>query len=286
MYRFCLLPIFLLISQLVLAQQDDDFWLLVDDPFHRASVIFNGGGDSDSGVYYGLETYFSITDRLNASFGSNRQEFEDTDSTDDWFIAVDHRLTAYLDWQLSYEWWGVSDVLETADTQIKLYLYGDAWNGILGPEIGDVTLFTNPFIQQTAGISSGDIDHEAYIVGLGYNASNAFFELTYTKHDYGVDLSLLPYVPRLWFIFKPETLMQSTALTDEEIELVLGLVKKENSVELSYSALESAVTGETSRYLGLLLNKQLSAELALGFEMDMPLDDGPVSAGVLMTYSW
>ncbi len=286
MYKPCLLLTLLLISPLVLAQQDDDFWMLLDDPFHRASVILNGGGDSDSGVYYGLDTRFSIGDRWNASFGSNRQEFEDSDTTDDWYLSVDHQLTAYMDWQLSYEWWGVSDVLETADTEIKLYFYGDAWSGILGAQAGDVTLFTNPFIQQTVGIDSGKIDHDAYIVGFGYSARNAFFELTYTRHDYGVDLSLLPFVPRLWFIFKPETLMQSTALSDEEIELVLGLVKKDHSMELSYSALESAVTGDTSRYLGLLLNKQLNADLALGFEMDMPLDDGPVSAGVLMTYSW
>ena len=284
-FHYCLAPL-LLLSAVVLAQAqpDDDFWLLLDDPFAEHHLQLNAGVDTDADVYYGLQGDFSLNDRFSLVLGTNRQELED--HTEDWLVGVEYQAGTNIDWSLAYQWWGVVDVLETRDSTLKLYIYGDAWYGMAGIESGEVEFFTNALVQQTSGIFSGAIDHEAYSLGIGYSTLNTFAELSHTRHDYVSDLSLLPFVPRLWFIFKPETLLQSTALADYETELVLGLTKDDHQMQLSYSRVKSVVTMNSEAYLGLLLSKQLNPETSLGFEINMPLDEGAVSVGLLINFSW
>ena len=136
------------------------------------------------------------------------------------------------------------------------------------------------------GQSSASTRHNALIIGLGYSNPNIYWQIESIRHDYNKDLSRLSSSRLLALIIEPSALQQSTALNSRQSHFTLGLNGESHRFSAEYSRFHSTVTGQTSDFLNLSVQTDLSRLQQLGVYFIMPLGDGVSSLGVSLLRRW
>jgi len=284
MMRFFCRLFCLLLPTSVYAIEDNDFWLMMDADMPNSTVSINSGKDNEGTKFYGGYIDLAMGENTHFNLAGSKQEFEG-EGTAQWSLGFGHILQNEFSWDVNYAWWGDVGVLETRNLMVDLSYFKERWSWLLGLEKGELEIH---------GLSlSTKIDHDAYELGFGYSNTHMYWDLSYKKHDYSLDLRKLDF-PLIAFILRPLLLhiitpgaqQQASALADSETSLRIGWVEDEYIVEANYQLVESAVTAETDAFIGLSISKQLTSSFNIKVELGHVVDNGPTSAGVTLIYSW
>lgn len=263
-------------------QQDDDFWLLLDyEPLQNVLWLY-GGADELDGNYYGLTVDLALVEALHFNFSATEQNY--SAETTDLRWGFSGAINRYFSWAILKTFWGKREVLEKNDIRFSLSSFYNGFIVRASYESGDVELFlrNSPLIRRDS-ISS---DHQAYEIGAGYSWSYFYTQLSYKQHDYEKNLSLLFTRPRLFLAINPVGIQQASALAQTEAGILLGIPYEDMIYEIYISRIKSAVTEESNSYATLHLSKILSRQLELGFDVELPVNDVPFSAGLSLGIMW
>ena len=249
-------------------------------------MSINIGQDNDDGRFYDGYIDLAVADDFHFNIAAAREKLDTGGgATNQWSMGFGNISQYAFSWNLSYEWWGNSNVLVTRNTIIDLSYFKNNWDWIFGVEEGELEIF---------GLSSSRvIDHDAYRLGLGYSSESMYWELTYQLHDYGFDMERLNF-PEVIFLFRPALLQiitpdskqRATALAHDESVFRVGWLANKYTVEMYYQLIESSVTRETDKYIGLRFSKQLTSAVDLNIEVSHIQDGGPTSTSIGLIYSW
>jgi len=262
--------------------EDDDFWLLLDYQPLQNVLWFYGGADEDDGNYFGVAADLAIIDKLHFNFSASRQNY--TVATEELIWGFSCTINRYFSWQVSKIFWGKKDSLEKNDVQVASRFFYKRFNTRLSYESGDVELFLrdSPLINRNS-ISS---EHKAYELTVGYSWPVFFTQLSYKKHDYEKNLSLLSRRQRLLNSINPIGIQQATALADTESSILLGLQADTIAYDILFSQIKSAVTLDSTTYATLHILKAITRQLEMGVEVELPVDNAPFSAGLSLGLMW
>jgi len=279
-----LLFLYLLFPLSAYAIEDDDFWLMLDNELPKSNLSINAGQDNEDGTFYGGYLDLAVTDDFYLKLSNSVSRQKLATETSQWSLGFGNNPQNYFLWNINYERWGNSSVLETSNIIADLNMYGDNWNGLIKMETGKVTL---------QGLSlSTDIEHRSLGLGFGYNNQHLYWSFSHQRHNYAKDLSKLNFSPIL-FILKPILLriitpgsqQQATALADNETIFRIGWGENKYTTEAAYQWIESAVTNEVSEFARLNISRQITASINLGVELGHIIG-GPTSAAVILDYAW
>ncbi len=264
------------------ANDEDDFWLLLDYQPLQNSLWFYGGIDEDDGNYLGLAAELALIENLYFNFSAGRQNYSVTTEELSWGFSGN--INQYLSWQLSRIFWGKKSSLEKNDSRLSTTLFYSEFDISLSYETGDLELFfrDSAFINRDS-ISS---DHHAYEISSAYSGSSFFTRVSYKKHNYEKNLSLLASSPRLINRINPLGIQQASALAESEISLLLGIQVETMTYTVLVSRIKSVVTEDSDSYITLHLSKTLSRHLELGIDAELPVNNVPFSAGVSLGLRW
>jgi len=283
--RFILLLVYLLFPFSVYAIEDDDFWLMLDDELPKSNISVNAGQDDEDGTFYGGYLDLAMTDNFYLNMASSVFRPKLSTETSQWSLGFGNNPQNDFSWNIDYERWGNSSVLETSNILIDLNIYSDNWSGLLKIESGKVTL--------QGSSTSTDIEHRALGAGFGYSGEHIYWNLSHQRHSYARDLRALNFSPIL-FILKPALLriitpgsqQQATVLADSETALRIGWFENAYTAEVAYQWIESAVTGEVSEFSRLNISKQMTPAINLAIELGHIAGGGPTSAALILGYAW
>lgn len=282
--RLILLPICFLFSPLIYAIEDDDFWLMLDDSPQSMISINAGQSDTDE-TFYGGYINLAVTEDFYLKASASTYKQKSSIDINLWSLGFGNNPQDEYSWNANYERWGNADTLETTDTVIDFNMYKENWNAIAGIEIGKVNL-------QGLAVST-DINHRAFKLGFGYNGQYSYWEITHQLHKYDADLEKLNFSPILFIlqplllrIITPGSQQQATALADNITTLRTGWNNSNYNFEIYYLWIESAVTRTVDELIRLNINKQLTNSTNIGIELGNSIGGGPVSAALILNYSW
>ncbi len=271
----------LIFSHTLIAAEDDDFWLMLEEPAD-SSVYISSGVDTDGGLSLSLHLDQALNEQLH--FNGSWSQLNLSENTRSLSLGLSG--DPYASWLWSYRFlvWGEPDIIESRDHELQLQYVNGSWNGLLGWQQGDANLqFSRPL---NNGQTSGSVDHNALIIGLGYGGRDFDWQIESIHHDYNKDLSRLSSSRLLALIIEPSALQQSTALNSRQNRFTLGLNGKSHRFSAEYSHIRSAVTGQTSDFLNLSVQTDLSRLQQLGVYFIMPLGGGVSSLGVSLLQRW
>jgi len=283
--RFILLFVYLLFPVSVFAAEDNDFWLMLDDEILKSNISVNAGQDDNDGTFYGGYLDLAVTENFYLKMSNSVSSQKLATETTLWSVGFGNNPQNDFSWDINYERWGNSSVLETSNILVNLNIYNGNWNGLIDVEAGKVTI--------QGSVISTDIEHRALGLGFGYSGQNSYWSLSHKRHNYARDLSSLNFSPIL-FILKPILLriitpgsqQQATALADNESVLRIGWVEDVYTTEAAYQWVESAVTGQANKFVRLNISKQITPAINLGVELGHIVGGGPTSAALILGYAW
>jgi len=260
--------------------EDDTFWLLLNyEPPQNILWLFAGADDSD-GNYYGVSTDLIITDSLHFNLYAAQQNFSSESTELSWGFSGSFNKS--FGWGLSQYFWGKTSKLEKNDRQLTLSYFNEGFNSRVSYETGDVELFFNEIFKA----ESASVDHSASELSLGYSWAEFYWQLSYKKHHYNKDLSFLERSLLLQIYFDPVGIQQASALAETESSILGGFQRQTISYEAYLSRIKSAVSRETDTYVSLRLVKAINDQLQLSFNLDLPIQNTPLSGGLSLGYMW
>jgi len=264
--------------------EDDTFWLLLDyEPPQNILWLFAGADDSD-GNYYGVSTDLIIAAPLHFNLSATQQKYT-TESTElSWGFSGNFNNS--FGWGLLHTFWGKTNKLEKNDRQLTLSYFNEGFNSRVSYETGDVELFLNDSLE----VESVSIDHSASELSLGYSWAEVYWQISHKRHHYERDLSILQrsLLLELYFqlIIDPIGIQQASELAETESSILGGFQLRTISYEAYLSRIKSAVSRETDTYASLRLVKAINDQLQLGFNLDLPIQNTPLSGGLSLGYMW
>lgn len=271
----------LIFSSPLIAVEDDDFWLMLEEPAD-SSVYISSGVDTDGGLSLSLQLDQALNEQLH--FNGSWSQLNLSEKTRSLSLGLSGDPYASWLWSYSFLVWGEPDIIESRDHELRLQYFKGSWNGLLGWQQGDASMqFSRPL---NNGQSSASTRHNALIIGLGYSNPNIYWQIESIRHDYNKDLSRLSSSRLLALIIEPSALQQSTALNSRQSRFTLGLNGESHRFSAEYSRFHSAVTGQISDFLNLSVQTDLSRLQQLGIYFIMPLGDGVSSLGVSLLRRW
>jgi len=259
----------------------DDFWRLEDYLPPRNSLWLYGGLDEESGGYYGLSSELGLSPSLRFSFSATRQSYGI--ETDDMSWGFGGDFNEQFGWGIYQTWWGNRNTLEKKDLRLMLSYFNQGFSSRLSYETGEVELFfEQPNILRIDSIGR---DHKATELSLGYSGERWYSEIKHKQHDY---ISRQPQPRRRLLLGLASSigLQQARNLADRESSLLLGLQQQSMSYELLYSRVDSAFSSSRYTYVSLYLLKSIGPQLLLGGNIEVPLEDGLLTAGLSLGYMW
>lgn len=277
--RYWLACLCLLIGLPLHAADDDDFWLYLDQMQPKSSLDLGGGAYEQGGQYADALLHLALLDSFYVEAGAQQQNLDST--TDGWNAALGNGELSTLEWQLGTDFWGETDVLETRNNSLFLTYHGLNWSLGLGYESGELRLFTTRLINQR----STSLDHQALHYRIDWLGEHLGWGLEVVEHDYEKDLRGLN-LPLLQYVIKPAAIDQASALALRESRFYVDRYFQDDSLQLSFSRIQSAVTRDTFQYASVTYNRDLNPSLDLSLNLQLPLSEGVSSAGINLILSW
>jgi len=261
---------------------DDDFWLLDNyQPLENTLWLFTGK-DEDEGDYYGLSTTLSLSSLLRVDLSATQQNY--IFETEDLLWGFSGNVAEQFSWGIHKLFWGDKNVLERNDLQYSLGYFIDGFSSQLSYEHGDFKLFLKE--PNNLPINYVSFDHRATQLNLGYSWGLFYTQLSYKKHDYTSNRpGLLFYLGSL-NLLNNIGLDQARNLADRESSILLGLQFETISYGFQLSQIDSAFSNSRYQYASLNLHKNFSSQWILAGNVDFPLDNGLLSAGISLGYLW
>ena len=261
---------------------DDDFWLLDNyQPLENTLWLFTGK-DEDAGDYYGLSTSLSLNSLLRFDLSATQQNY--ILQTEDLLWGFSGDIAEQFSWGIHKLFWGDKNVLERNDLRYSLGYFIDGFSSQLSYESGDFKLFLKE--PNELPINYVSFDHRATQLNLGYSWGLFYTQLSYKNHDYTSNRpGQLFYLGRL-NLLNNIGLDQARNLADKESSILLGLQFETISYGLQLSQIDSAFSNSRYQYASLNLHKNFSLQWILAGNVDFPLDDGLLSAGISLGYLW
>ncbi len=273
----------------------DDFWLLEDyQPYYKPytnslwlpytnSLWLYGGIDEDSGGYYGLATQLAITSSLYFDLSATQQNYEF--ETEDITWGFGGRLSEQFSWAIARAFWGQKDALEKIDTRFSMMYFQENFSGRLSVETGKVELFFRQ--PNILNLNSLNTDHNALELSLEYSWTQIYSELRFKQHDYQSQRPELARRPIIILSLADSVaLQQARNLAEREASILLGLQLQTTRYELLLSQIDSAFSSDSFTYASLSLQKAISSQWQLGANVEIPLNEGLITAGVSLGYMW
>jgi len=260
----------------------DDFWLLNDfQPLENSLWLF-AGKDEDEGDYYGLSTTLSLSSYLRVDVSATQQNY--ILQTEDLLWGFSGDITEQFSWGIHKLFWGDKDVLERNDLQYSLGYFIEGFSSQISYESGDFKLFLKQ--PNDLPINYVRFEHRATQLNLGYSWGLFLTQLSYKKHDYTFNQpGLLFYLGSL-NLLNNIGLDQARNLADKESSILLSLQVETISYGLQLSQIDSAFLSSRNQYASLNLQKNFGSQWTLAGNVDFPLNDGLMSAGLSLGYLW
>ncbi len=265
------------------AEESDDFWLLEDyKPLQNALWLY-AGIDEENGGYYGLNTELSLSTSLRFNLKATQENY--SFRTDDLSWGFSGDVGDQFSWGIYHANWGNKNTLQKNDLGFVLAYFNKGFSSRLGYETGEVELFFEQSnVQQIDSVRRG---HRATELSLAYSWVEFYTELRHKQHDY-YKVNQANRVRRSVILNFASSigLQQARNLADSESSVLLGAQLNDARYEILLSQIDSAFSSNKYSYISLSLVKSLSPQLQLGANMEIPLDDGLLTAGLSLGYMW
>lgn len=261
---------------------DDNFWLLKDYQPLFNSLWLYGGIDEERGGYYGLSAQLAINPSLHLNLSATQQNY--AFKTDDVSWGFSGQFNEQFNWGVSRTFWGQKDTLEKTDSGFSVGYFSENFNTRLSYETGRVELFFDqPNVLQIKSLTT---DHKAIELSLGYSWQAIYSELRYKQHDYQTRQPELARRPIIFSRANTIGLQQARNLAEREAAILIGLQQHTLRYELLLSQIDSAFSDNRFTYASLSLLSALNAQWQTGVNIEIPLDEGLLTAGVSLGYQW
>ncbi len=187
-----------------------------------------------------------------------------------------------------YTWQGVRGTTSVADWHVQLSGNYAGWEVRLDRLWGEVDIaltdevwFGRPFDQSLlARLLSlqtwSQNRRTAWGGGFGWYGRDGFWSLDYWRYQYDNDLTILDEYPTVQLFFAVGSLNQAFTLPDWEFTVTTGVYTMYADVTLGYLSSRSAVDRLLTDYLTMSFSRQLTPQLAVSPQLDIPLGDGVV----------
>ncbi|VAW64910.1 hypothetical protein MNBD_GAMMA09-803 [hydrothermal vent metagenome] len=278
-------PVFSEITELIDSSQEDNkdnFWLLENyqPPLNR--VWLYGGIDEKKGGYYGLSTNLAINSSFYFDLSATQQNYDF--KTNDLSWGFSGRLNEHFNWAVSRIFWGEKNSLEKTDTRMSITFFLDDFSSRLSYERGEVELFFEQ--QNILPINSLSSDHRSTEFSLSYNWATIYSDIKHKQHNYKTNQPERISRPVIFALANSIALQQARNLAERESSILLGLQLHDINYELLFSQIDSAFSRNSYSYASFSLLKSIDPQLLLGASIDIPLNEGLVTAGLSLGYMW
>jgi len=261
--------------------QDDDFWLLLE-PSAESFFSISRFRDDSKQLLLNLQLDQKINNNLHVNAAWSQLDIEENIHSRSLGFSGDP-YQSWL-WFYTFNRWGKPGLVTSQHHELRLQFFQQQWNGLIGLQRGDLRL---NFVRNLRnGQNTLGSDHQAIIIGWGYNQPNFYWQFENIQHQYQKDLTQLTSNRFLLSIIEPSALQQTNSLTKSSSQLTLGFKLKHYSIDTQLGHIKSALTHDSSEFISVSVSRWFANNYQLGLHLTQPLQTGSQSLGLSLTTQW